>query len=116
LTLNVIVTGGTRGLGLGIAERLAAAGYGVIAIARRPNEELASLMRGMEDERGTPLHFRPFDLGNLSEIPDFVRELRKEFGAIYGLVNNAALGTSGLLATMSNGQIERAVNLNTTSR
>jgi hypothetical protein len=35
--------------------------------------------------------------------------------AIYGLVNNAALGTSGILPTMPNGQIERAVHLNTLS-
>jgi 3-oxoacyl-[acyl-carrier protein] reductase len=65
-------------------------------------------------ERGS-LHFRPFDLGNLSEIPDFVRGLRNEFGKIYGLVNNAAVGTSGLLATMHNAQIERTVHLNTLS-
>jgi len=31
---NVIVTGGSRGLGLGLARRLAAAGYRVIALAR----------------------------------------------------------------------------------
>lgn len=41
--------------------------------------------------------------------------MRKEFGAIYGLVNNAALGTSGLLATMHNAQIERTVQLNAVS-
>src|SRR5262249_8794401 len=49
------------------------------------------------------------------EIADFVRELRNEFGAIYGLVNNAAIGTNGLLATMPNAQIERTVHLNTVS-
>jgi 3-oxoacyl-[acyl-carrier protein] reductase len=52
------------------------------------------------DQKTGSLHFRPFDLGNLSEIPDFVRELRNEFGAIYGLINNAGLGTSEILATI----------------
>ena len=37
------------------------------------------------------LHFVPFDLGDVDEIPDLVQALRKEFGPIYGLVNNAAL-------------------------
>ena len=32
---NVIVTGGSRGLGLAITKKLAAAGYGAIAIARK---------------------------------------------------------------------------------
>jgi 3-oxoacyl-[acyl-carrier protein] reductase len=112
---NVIVTGGSRGLGLGIARRLATSGYRVIAIARREGEQLASVMR--EIERGQPgaVHFRRFDLGAIPDIPDLVSGLRKEFGAIYGLVNNAALGTSGLLATMHNVQIERTVRLNTIS-
>jgi 3-oxoacyl-[acyl-carrier protein] reductase len=115
LVLNVIITGASRGLGLGIAERLMAAGYHVLAIARGQSEQLAAAMRGLDDQDRGLLQFRPFDLGNLSEIPDFVRQLRTEFGAIYGLVNNAALGTSGLLATMPNAQIERTVHLNTVS-
>ena len=39
---NVIVTGGSRGLGLAIARQLAAAHYRVIAIARKASEELAA--------------------------------------------------------------------------
>jgi 3-oxoacyl-[acyl-carrier protein] reductase len=115
LVFNVIVTGGTRGLGLGIARQLTTVGYSVIAIARRQSKQLATAMREVEHERRGSLHFRPFDLGNVSEIPDLVRELRNDFGAIYGLVNNAALGTSGLLATMPNAQIEHVVRLNTVS-
>jgi 3-oxoacyl-[acyl-carrier protein] reductase len=115
LVLNVIVTGGTRGLGLGIARKLTTAAYSVIAVARQQSEQLASAMREIEHEQQGSLHFRPFDLGNLSEIPDLVRGVRNEFGAIYGLVNNAGLGTSGLLATMPNAQIERVVRLNTVS-
>jgi 3-oxoacyl-[acyl-carrier protein] reductase len=41
--------------------------------------------------------------------------LRDEFGAIYGLVNNAGIGTEGLLATMHNSEIEALVRLNITS-
>jgi 3-oxoacyl-[acyl-carrier protein] reductase len=100
-------------LGLGIARKLRTAGYSVIAIARQQSEQLACAMREVEHEQRVSLHFRPFDLGNLSEIPDLVRGVRNEFGAIFGLVNNAGLGTSGLLATMPNAEIERVVRLNT---
>jgi 3-oxoacyl-[acyl-carrier protein] reductase len=34
------VTGGSRGIGLAIAQRLAVAGYSVIAVARRESDEL----------------------------------------------------------------------------
>ena len=41
---NVVVTGGSRGIGLAIAQRLAAAGYNVIAVARRESGELRAAM------------------------------------------------------------------------
>jgi 3-oxoacyl-[acyl-carrier protein] reductase len=41
-----------------------------------------------------------------------VKALRDEFGEIYGLVNNAGIGTEGLLATMHNTEIEALLRLN----
>ena len=61
------------------------------------------------------LFFKAFDLEDTSSIPGLVKELRKEFGSIHGLVNNAGLGTSGVLGTMHDSQIERLVRLNTVS-
>jgi 3-oxoacyl-[acyl-carrier protein] reductase len=112
---NVIVTGGSRGLGLGIAGRLAASGYRVIAIARKTSDQLASTI----DEVGRcgpgAVHFVPFDLAETDAIPTLVTGIRHDFGPVYGLVNNAGIGTSGLLATMHNAQIETLVRLNTLS-
>jgi 3-oxoacyl-[acyl-carrier protein] reductase len=112
---NIVVTGGSRGLGLGIVRKLTTAGYRVIAIARRESEQLASAMREMGPSQQGSLYFRPFDLANISDIRNLVKGLRKEFGSIYGLVNNAALGTSGILATMHDAQIERLARLNVVS-
>jgi 3-oxoacyl-[acyl-carrier protein] reductase len=41
--------------------------------------------------------------------------LRKNYGAIYGLVNNAGIGTDGTLALMHDSRIEQLVRLNTLS-
>jgi 3-oxoacyl-[acyl-carrier protein] reductase len=111
---NVVVTGASRGLGFGIARTLSASGYRVIAIARNTSEQLVAAMAETEADRGQ-LHFRPFDLDQIAKIPRLVNELRKEFGPIYGLVNNAAIGTSGVLAMMRDQQIEHLVRLNTIS-
>lgn len=107
-TKTVIVTGASRGLGLAITRRLAADGYRVIAVARSKGEL-------PEADKGDQIAFRAFDLSDVDGIGVFVRDLRAEFGAPYGLVNNAALGTDGLLANMHLRQIEALVRLNTLS-
>ncbi|MFI5011307.1 MAG: SDR family NAD(P)-dependent oxidoreductase [Hyphomicrobiales bacterium] len=112
---NVVVTGASRGLGLGIALRLARTGYRVLAIARNESDQLKAAMGEAPGGEAGLLHFEPFDLSDIKAIPGLVKKLRLEFGALYGLVNNAALGTDGLLATMHNSQIENLVRLNTLS-
>jgi 3-oxoacyl-[acyl-carrier protein] reductase len=112
---NVIVTGGSRGLGLGIARKLAASGYAAIAIARRKSEPVSAAIEEAKRGNAGALHFVPFDLAAIDEIPGLVRRLRKDFGPIYGLVNNAALGTDGVLATMHNSKIEALIRVNTVS-
>jgi 3-oxoacyl-[acyl-carrier protein] reductase len=114
--LNVMVTGASRGFGLAIARKLATSGYRVIAIARQEGQELGSAIREMR-ERGGPgaIEFRPIDLSQLHEIPGLVKTLRKDFGSIYALVNNAGIGTNGALANMRDTQIESLILLNTVS-
>jgi 3-oxoacyl-[acyl-carrier protein] reductase len=110
---NVIVTGGSRGLGLGIVRKLADGGYRGIAIARRSNDQLAAAMAETKRAQAGALHFVPFDFGDVDDIPELVKNLRREFGPIYGLVNNAALGFDGVLANMHNSRIEHLVRVNT---
>src|ERR1017187_9230908 len=109
---NVLVTGASRGIGLAISRRIAAAGYNVIAVARRESDELGEAIREAVKQGRGVLHFKAFDLSEVDAIPSFVKARRDEFGAIYGLVNNAGIGTEGLLATMHNTEIEALVRLN----
>src|SRR6202161_378349 len=110
---NVIVTGGSRGLGLGIAGKLAKEGYRAIAIARNESPELTALMQP-STEPGC-VQFVPFDLADLEGIAGLVKNLRKDYGPIYGLVNNAGTSVEGTLAMMHISQMEQVMRLNTLS-
>ncbi len=113
---TVLITGASRGLGLGIARKLVAGGY---RRHRRRAQGQQGPDRGHRAKPSAPrsgsLHFVAFDLGKIDKIPELVRDLRKEFGPLFGLVNNAALGFDGALSLMHNSQIEELVRVNTLS-
>ena len=110
---NVVVTGGSRGLGLAIGRKLVEAGFRVIAVARSKNAKFASLLDETERNQPGALKFTPCDLADIEGIPDLVKNVRKEFGPLYGLVNNAGMSAEGALAMMPASQIEQVVRLNT---
>jgi 3-oxoacyl-[acyl-carrier protein] reductase len=113
--LNVLVTGGSRGLGLAISRTLAEGGYRVIAIARQESAELKAASEALRAQGPGAIEFRACDLSEVGQLAPLVRSIRADVGPIYGLVNNAGLGTAGVLGTMRDREIERLVRLNTLS-
>jgi 3-oxoacyl-[acyl-carrier protein] reductase len=112
---NVLVTGGSRGLGLGIARTLAESGFQVVALARKDSDALAAARdRVVGGGRGA-LHFRACDLSDVEGLGGLVKSLRAAFGPFYGLVNNAGIGTAGILANMPDSAIEQLIRMNVVS-
>lgn len=112
---SIVVTGGSRGIGLAIAKRLARAGHQVIAVARHAGETIDSATAEARDGGSGSLRFHPADLSDVAALPVLARTLRREFGPLGALVNNAGTGSAGLLATTSDGEIERMIGLNVLS-
>ncbi len=112
---NIVVTGGTRGIGLAIAVRLAREGFRVIAVARSEPEGFAQHRHAIAESGIGALAFRAADLSDLAGLPRLVSSISAEFGPWYGLVNNAGLGTSGVLATMQDSSMEALLRLNVAS-
>jgi len=109
---NILVTGGSRGLGLGIVQRLAESGFRVVAIARKDTDQLATAVAEATSCSKGAVHFRACDLADGAALPAMVKDIRSQFGPIYGLVNNAGIGTAGVLATMKEAEIEHLMRLN----
>lgn len=112
---NVVVTGGSRGLGLAISQKLAGREYRVIAVARKETDQLNVAMEQAERLIPGCFRFAPFDLSKIEDIAQFVKHLHQEFGPLYGLVNNAGISFDGALSLMSNSRIEQLVRMNTLS-
>ncbi len=106
MSKNVLVTGARRGLGLAIARRLAREGYRVIAAARSTSPELLDLVEG------EGVSFEPLDLSDIGSIHPWATAIGKKYGRIYGLVNNAAIGHDGVLATMHEKDIAELLLVN----
>jgi 3-oxoacyl-[acyl-carrier protein] reductase len=101
---NVVVTGGTRGIGLTITRALMQAGYHVIVIARKASLEIACA----DPAR---LSFVACDLMEVEYVSCAIT-LRRRFSPIYGLVNNAGIGHSGILSTMPDCQVADVMQMN----
>ena len=109
---SCVVTGASRGIGLGIASHLAASGRFVVAIARSAGAELEAAARAAELSGAGRIAFVQADLARIEALPALVRRIRKEFGPIGALVNNAGIGPESLLATMPDDRIAEVLRLN----
>ncbi|MBV8975763.1 MAG: SDR family oxidoreductase [Alphaproteobacteria bacterium] len=111
---SVVVTGGTRGIGLAIGRHLSQAGMDVVAVGRKCSPDLLAAMEENEGCSGS-LRFHTADLAAVGSLSALARDLWREHGPIFGLVNNAGVGPAGLLAMARDSDIERTVRLNVLS-
>jgi NAD(P)-dependent dehydrogenase (short-subunit alcohol dehydrogenase family) len=85
-----IVTGGGRGIGRAIAQRLAAEGAAV-AVTSRTSSQLEETVAAIESAGGRALAITA-DVVNREDVERVVAETESEFGPVDILVNNAAVG------------------------
>ena len=102
----VVITGAAKGLGLAISKEVIEAGYTVIGVGRTESLEFRSLPLEKRE-------FIEFDLYNLEDISDLVKQIINISGGVpYALINNAATGLDGLLATQHSSEISKVISLN----
>jgi NAD(P)-dependent dehydrogenase (short-subunit alcohol dehydrogenase family) len=96
---TVIVTGGTRGIGLALAEGFVLAGARVAVASRKPDacEQTAEHLRDLGGQAiGVPTH-----LGDVDALGTLVQRTIDEFGGIDIVVNNAANALAQPLGEMT---------------
>ena len=85
---TALVTGGTRGIGLGIARALAREGWDLALGGVRPAEEVAEVLDELGRDGRTVVYLRG-DIGSVADRARILGAVRERFGAVNALVNNA---------------------------
>jgi len=107
----VLVSGGSRGLGLAIVRDTLARGARVATFARTLTPELENLAA----EHPDTLHVGTVDVTDAAGIATFIREAAARLGPLDALVNNAAVGQDSLHIHTSPEQIAATVATNLTA-
>jgi NAD(P)-dependent dehydrogenase (short-subunit alcohol dehydrogenase family) len=108
-TRSVLVTGGSRGLGLRIAREYLARGAAVAICARDPAEvdRGAALLGG----GGREVLAIPCDVGDAAQAAALVREVERRFGGLDTLVNNAGVIQVGPMEHMTRADYDAALRV-----
>ncbi len=110
----IILTGGTRGLGLAFTESLLDAGYSVATCSRGLQQGTG--LEALQGRYGNRLSHAQLDIGaaDTDDIRSFVSESCKRHGvkSPYALINNAGVAREGVLATLPSIDIRHMVDTN----
>jgi short-subunit dehydrogenase len=107
---TVLITGGSRGLGLALARKMGAQGARLIICGR----DAGSLERGAASlaQAGVEVLAVPVDVTDARSVEDMAQAVRQRFGHIDVLVNNAGVIEVGPAAEMSLVDYAEAMNTN----
>lgn len=86
----ILVTGGTRGLGLAMVRAFAEAGASLVVSSRKA-EACAEVAAGIRDEQGAPCIGVPCHVGDWNACDALVDAAYREYGRVDVLVNNAGM-------------------------
>jgi 3-oxoacyl-[acyl-carrier protein] reductase len=111
---NVLVTGGTRGVGRGIARALARAGANVAACYRADAEAAEALARDLK-ETGGDHHVIRADVTSPGDVAFLMEQCRERLGTLHAVVNNAGTISHVPFGELTPAEWHRVIDTNLTA-
>lgn len=105
-----IVTGGAKGIGYGIAYRLAEAGAKVL-VADIDEQAAVNVAQELTD-KGWTVASTKIDVGNEADVISMIGDCRNKFGSVDILVNNAGIYPTAPISQMSEEEFEHVLSVN----
>jgi 3-oxoacyl-[acyl-carrier protein] reductase len=104
----VVVSGGARGLGLGLVKHFISAGHKVACFSRRSTDDV----RMLADSHPDSFYFEELDLTDELACKRFATVVAQRFGPVSVLVNNAGVALEGVMALFGDSDVDTVVDLN----
>lgn len=110
-----LVTGGSSGIGAGVARSLAAAGATVVVNYSRSAEGAAQVVADIQKAGGQALALQA-DVSREDQVLDMFRQVRQEYGTLHILVNNAGIQVDAPFVDMRLDQWQQVLDVNLTGQ
>ena len=107
-----IVTGGSRGIGKAIVEKLASEGCHVAVIYAGNAAKAEEVCNACKEKHGVNAISYQCDVADFNAVKDTVAKIKKDFGTVDLLVNNAGINRDGLLAMMKEDAFDDVIAAN----
>lgn len=111
---TVLITGASRGIGKAIAVKFAKKGYNVVINCAHREQELLQAQKEIENFQVSCTAFLG-DMGDLETCERMYQMIRRQYGGLDVLVNNAGIAYIGLLQDMSAADWNHIMTTNLTS-
>lgn len=111
---TVLVTGASRGIGKAIAIKFAKKNYNVVINCIRSEDRLMQTKKEIESYQVPCLAFVG-DMGDIKQCEELFAKIKKQFGTVDVLVNNAGISYIGLLQDMTPEEWDKVIRTNLTS-
>ena len=107
-----IVTGGSRGIGAAIVRRLASEGADIALIYAGSKEAAEALCAGVTESFSVKALAYQCNVADFDAAKETVAAIKKEFGTVHILVNNAGITQDGLIAMMKESAFDDVISVN----
>lgn len=103
-----VISGGSRGLGLALVDLFLDRGWRVATFSRSESDAIRERL----ENHGERLHWQAADGGSAEDLRDVAKAVTDRWSRIDALVNNAGVGSDGLLTFMRAEDIDRVLDVN----
>jgi short-subunit dehydrogenase len=109
--MKIIITGATKGIGRAIAEKFASEGFD-LAVCARTEADLASFKKEIQEKYKVEVLTRATDMSSKTDVQAFAEFVKKHWGEVDVLVNNAGIFIPGEISKEEDDLLEQQIETN----